>query len=435
MTSDLTQKNQDPRFLETTGHFTEEEMPKILASLFEKLIYSQAGDHPTIINPLADFVYLSKIPVQLDENTIRIIKDDVESAIYRSLHAQEERNEGRFEPHHSVDQVCYWGIVATHLEIPYSLDSETLKRHPLKNSESTSNIADILNFELYHYNYEEFLESPFDFLPLDIIYFAQINGLLNSLERQLISPLSQKCAIPEVRQATVDETIEYLQTEIQRIEEKIGYQQDAEDIPPLKKEITEIEQKIAQARTTGKVDLEHVWETSLGTVLCYPTTEEFAQSGFNHMRKQHSLADVKNYLGPRLETKITNWSKQNDHEDATHALYRRNRVKAFLGSDINIPRSLAQEDDNKFSSTNPLELMDWVNNMVQRFSPHDMGTELVIPSTLNKKEYRMYRVIKKTMDFIYRGALTYDTQEKRSLLVKSADLPLLQLDTGRKPSL
>jgi hypothetical protein len=412
------EKNND------TGLAGYDDFMQTFDSLMRKLVDSMSASHPgPMISPLSDFVQVTGLDYTPSDRVRDKIREQVEKRIVRTLMQQKCEDIGRHEPFELVGELCQWGIIANQLGISYDLEPRKLDGYfedPLMDMDGLStNIADVLNFELHHFDYKGELKYLGPFLPLDIIYFAELNGITGSLEGRLISDLDDRCRIPEIRQATPDEARQRL--EYFRERKKDGHEDVDFDIEKLE-HLLDGDPDKAKGWT-------FYWNDSDGVELVFPRlTPERAESLIP--RQPHTTETVRRYLGPELEAALAKHCekgryKHGRHDEVTEVLYRRNRVKDFLGGDIKVPKELAEHDDAEFSTTDPKAIKMWVENMVAVFGPKDIGCELVLPN-LSKEEYRVYRTIKKAMQYVRQGHLTYDTEEKRQMLTTSFS-PLSEL--------
>jgi hypothetical protein len=391
------------------GHIKPEEFNAVLDSLLYKLVNSRAISYPSLFSPLTDFIkitgsdYVPSVGVQTK------IREQVEERIERITRLQSYEMAGKFEPFEDIGELCEWGIVASHLEISYDIDK--VNDDP-ELAAMSGKLSDILNFELHHFNYDSEFDEFGTFLPLDIVYFAKLNGIIDCLEGRTLSEIDERCAIPDFREATSDESRQHLDDLKEELTERVsqGYENLSENEIGI-----EILEKLLDGPDGKKGNDRFNWKDSDGTMLCYPDVTQNTIDSLTP-RQPQSTSEVKEYLSQRLETALVEYCAKGYHDDATEIAYRRNRVKDFLGSDINVPQKLAEHDDDVFSSVDPKEVRMWINNMVTVFGPHDMGSELALPTNLNKKEYRLFRSLTKAMEYIKKGDLTYDTQDKRQLL-------------------
>jgi len=405
-----------------------------------------------LIEPLVDFIVFAGIeytPCDADKKRIRsAVEESITHAIIRQL----DPEAGRDEPIETIEGMCQMGIIASHLGIHYDLEPQDLgmyydliMEHPSLNRD----IRYILNFELHHFNYKDGLGGDLDFLetflPLDIIYFAQLNGFAGYLESHIIGELDEHVKAREFRYASEDEARAHLA----KMKKEAGYPGDCNltpiygaleaDDPRLEywgelgeKKILRLEYELGMAPEThlsagtisalkkllGEKDFS--WVDSNGITLIYPPGEE----KFSRGRESHSMSQIRKYLGADLETALAKRCEENrpiSYGKMTEILYRRNRVKAFLGGDIKIPRELARHDDAELSAIDPKKITDWIERMVANWGAYDIGSELNLPLTLTKTEYRMFRAIKLAMEYVKEGELSYDTPEKRQLLARSGE--------------
>jgi len=392
------------------GHIRPEEFKATFEGLMEKLVDSRAIVHPSAFSALAEFIHLSATEYTPKDHVQERIKEIIEKRITYVISRQDNDECGKFKPFSGIDGLCQWGIIAKYLGINYDLTPESLEKHPLITDKTNRDLRLILNFEFHHFDYEGELESRGDFMPLDLIYFCELNRISEFLEGRVLGDLEQMCIMPEIRKATPEESTQRLQQMKQELEQRKreGYEtrQDQELIELLENELN-------GKKNEGVTYIGH-WENSEGVILCYPDITSSVIP-----RQPHSTQEVKDYLGKKLEGVLKTYCDEECFDLATQILYRRNRVKGFIGQDIKIPKQLVEQDDTTFSTLDPQEIRMWLDNMVTVFGPHDIGSELFLPTNLKPQEYRLYRTINEAMEYIRKGVLTYDTEEKRQLLVNS----------------
>ncbi len=412
------------------GHFKPEEVESIFSSLMGKLVRSESVDVPGIILPLVEFLELSEIDYVPDDETKEIIKKTVERRIRDVLLNSQELN--LYAPVEGLEKMCQLGIVAKKLGIDYDLNPEVKPYHSggqLITPEIRRDLEIILNFELHHFKYEN--ENPRDlrtfgtFLPLDLIYFAELNGIVGCLEGRTVDSCYEAHNVREVRVATKQEALEYAKSQREKNSKKAGDEAKLEAIG------LDIFEKQIHGEFREGVTIRAKWEVSDGVYLCHPDV-----SGGDIPRKPLSTRDVREYLGNKLEKVLAAYCELGSFNAATEIIYRRNKVKDFLGGDINIPPKLAEHDATTFRETDPKKIISWIDEMVGMFGPSDTESELSLPLSLTKQEYRLYRTIRQAIIYVRRGALTYDTPEKKNLMADTLapyltlQNPLLGLPTS-----
>ena len=394
--------------LERTNITPKEFLPT-LSSLIEKIFRGSKGYSKDFLKNIADFVNLTRVPYVPGREFSNRIKQRLEETTQRVTYNAESPESGRCEPWGSLQGLCTWGIIAKHLGIQYDFDPALLP---------------IIDFELHHFDYEREFRNFGNFSPLDLIYFAKINDQAEFLEGRQINPLDERCRNVEIRKATPDEIRKKISDTTIEMNQMLD-----EEMPAYQREINFLNGVLSEGDkyVDSKDIMDSIsWEVNPKLVVY---THVFPKEKVP--RKPHTPAQVKEFLGKRLEDALLQYHQQGEQEKATEILHRRNRVKDFLGGDIKIPPELAGHDDAYFVGLDPREISMWIDNMVTVWGPQDMRSELALPSSLTAKEYRLYRNIVKAIEILRRGTLSYDTPEKRLLLINT-DLPALQKGIAQK---
>lgn len=396
-------------------HITPKEFLPTLSSLVEKIFRGSKGYSEHFLKNIADFINLTRVPYVPKREISDRIKQRVEETIQRVIYVQENHECGRCEPWGYLQRLCTWGIIAKHLGVQYEFDPALLP---------------IIDFELHHFDYEGEFNRFGTFLPLDIIYFAKINGQAEFLEGRQVNPLDERCKVRQVRKATKEEIEKELSKRQEKLSEYSG--EEGDEIPDQERLVIELLQKYLNNKTPDEKELNLL---EFYGPICWNTDDHdvlyLDNPNVKLPRRAQTPAQVKEFLGKRLEEALLQYHQQGKQEKATEILYRRNRVKDFLGGDIKIPHELAGHDDDYFVGLDPREVSMWIDNMVTVWGPQDMHSELALPNNLTPKEYRLYRNIVKAIEILRRGMLTYDTPEKRALLINT-DLPALQEGIAQK---
>lgn len=406
-------KNQDLAVRQ--GALSTEEFLPTLSNLVSKLVESgNVMEYPfELVAPISEYIQVSGIRYKPSSATVKELRKEIEQDSQRIVNGAAHAGNGRIEPWWGLEKLIGKVLIAHQLGVEYEIDH---------------GLMDVVDFELHHFDYEGAFEKCDTLLPLDLLYFAKLQGHNDLLESRLINPLDARCNSPLIREATRDEVQQRLQEISEEYCEEFSSPEEGYAIEALEAHLRGKRPKfmrdLMNAKPAEGNELLQIfvvglmnshtnqhWENENGEVLYIGKAASIAQR-----RTPKSNKEIKQYLGSDLESQLKRYCEKGEQETATLILYRRNRVKDILGGDIKIPSDLAVHDGNGFSSMKPEEILMWVDNMVTVWGTSDIYSELALPTSISKKEYRVYRVVKKAMEYIRQGVLTYDTPEKRAML-------------------
>jgi hypothetical protein len=360
----------------------------IMNKLLPKQLHYYHADYGHAISKIAEFIAITGFPYKpndkLQEEFISMFND-----AFTRWTVEDTENEwnGYHEPLRFSLDMPKWGIVANQLSIPVSFDE---------------NLMPIFDFEFYHWDYGNEIEcyQGGDFLTLDLIHAAQLYGFANQLKTKMPdNPHDKRCVERDSRKATGEDIDKY-------IEEEEG------------KRLSHL------LLNSEKDDVNMSFLTPDGTIL-------YTHKVPDPPRKLHTYEEIQDSLSKEVVKTVESYCNVEGEDDpeglykkaiyyekATNLMCRRNRVKEFLGSDIEVPSLLVSHHKEFWDKFNQKTLEARIRKRVDSYNPRSLSYGLDIPSNFTLAEYCFFRYMDAFTTLSRRGSLLYDTPEKSSMLGK-----------------